>query len=569
MGLFPAAFLFFRNDPGKDLVMLAVSNVSKRFPGADAPLFVNLSFTVNPGERVALIGPNGCGKTTLLRVILGEIRADGGGVIFSPPDLRIGYLPQGLELPDETPLHDALFPQAAALRAAERDVERLADAMAATTNGDLGALMDAYAEALERLEYLSRQIDSGERERILAGLDLDGVPLDTPVGNLSGGQKTRLGLAALLLNDPQLLILDEPTNHLDITALEWLETWLQGFPGGALIVSHDRTFLDETVTRVVAMDDRAHTARVFEGNYSAYVAAVRSELDKQWAQWRDQQVEIARMQADVRRTMARAVRKENATHNDQQRRYAKKVAKRAKSKETRLNRYLESSERVEKPKPTWGLKLDFDELPTTGQDVVFLDDLTIGYETPLLRDLNLTVRAGERVAVLGPNGHGKSTLLKTIVGAVPPLSGRVRIGASVRIGYLAQEQEILDPHGNALEVIQSEARLNHTDARSFLHFFLFAGDDVFTPVAHLSYGERARLILAVLVARGANLLVLDEPINHLDVPSREKFEQALAAFRGSVLAVVHDRYFVEQFATTIWHIADGELSEEIRTPLLA
>jgi ATP-binding cassette subfamily F protein 3 len=526
--------------------MLAVSNISKQFPGADAPLFLNLSFTVNPGERVALIGPNGCGKTTLLRVILGEIRPDGGGVIFNPPDLRIGYLPQGLELPDETPLHDALFPQAAALRAAERDVERLAEAMAATANGDLSALMDAYAEALERLEYLSRQIDSGERERILAGLDLDGVPLDTPVGNLSGGQKTRLGLAALLLNDPQLLILDEPTNHLDITALEWLETWLQGFPGGALIVSHDRTFLDETVTRVVAMDDQTHTARVFEGNYSAYVATVRSELDKQWAQWRDQQVEVARM-----------------------RRYAKKVAKRAKSKETRLNRYLESDQRAEKPKPTWGLKLDFDELPTTGQDVVFLEDLTIGYKTPLLHDLNLTVRAGERVAVLGSNGHGKSTLLKTIVGAVPPLSGRVRIGASVKIGYLAQEQEILDPHGNALEVIQSEARLNHTDARSFLHFFLFAGDDVFTPVVHLSYGERARLMLAVLVARGANLLVLDEPINHLDVPSREKFEQALAAFRGSVLAVVHDRYFVEKFATTIWHIANGELSEEIRTPLLA
>ncbi len=544
--------------------MLAVSNVSKQFPGADAPLFRNISFTVSPGERVALIGPNGCGKTTLLRVILGETGADGGGVIFNPPDLRIGYLPQGLDMPEVTPLHDALFP---ALRAVESEVEHLAEAMA-TTGGDLRALLDAYASALERLEYLSRQIVSGERERILAGLDLDGVPLDTPVGNLSGGQKTRLGLAALLLNDPQLLILDEPTNHLDILALEWLEMWLRGFSGGALIVSHDRTFLDETVTRVVAMDDQTHTARVFEGNYSAYVATVRSELDKQWAQWRDQQVEIAQMRADVQRTMARAVRKENATNNDQQRRYAKKVAKRAKSKETRLNRYRESDERVEKPKPIWGLKLDFDELPPTGQDVVFLEDLTIGYDLPLLRDLNLTVRAGERIAVLGPNGHGKSTLLKTIVGAIPALGGRVRIGASVKIGYLAQEQEILDPRSNALDVIQSEARLNHTDARSFLHFFLFAGDEVFTPVASLSYGERARLMLAVLVARGANLLVLDEPINHLDVPSREQFEQALAAFRGSVLAVVHDRYFVDKFATTIWHIANGELAEEIRTPLL-
>ena len=212
----------------------------------------------------------------------------------------------------------------------------LAEAIAAAANGSLSARMDAYTEALERLEYLSRQIESGERERILAGLDLDGVSLDVPVGTLSGGQKTRLGLAALLLDDPRLLILDEPTNHLDVTALEWLETWLHGFRGGALIVSHDRTFLDEIVTRIVAMDDQTHTARVLEGSYSHYAATVRSELDKQWAQWRDQQVEIARMQADIRFTMAKAVRRENATQDDFQRQLAKKVAKRAKSKETRL-----------------------------------------------------------------------------------------------------------------------------------------------------------------------------------------------------------------------------------------
>jgi ATP-binding cassette subfamily F protein 3 len=550
--------------------MLTVSNLTVRFPGASAPLFQNVSFTVNPGARVGLIGPNGCGKTTLLRAILGDIRAESGGALFNPPDLRVGYLPQGLDAPEDTPLRDVLFPRAAELRAVETDVERLAAAMG-TANGDLGDMMAAYADALERLEHLSREIDPGTSKRILAGLDLAGIPLDTPVGTLSGGQKTRLGLAALLLDDPRLLILDEPTNHLDVTALEWLEGWLRDFPGGALIVSHDRTFLDETVTRVVAMDDQTRTARVFEGSYSAYAAAVRSELDKQWAQWRDQQVEIARLQADVRFTMAKAVRRENATEDDFQRRLAKKVAKRAKAKDTRLKRYLASEERVEKPRQTWSLKLDFGDLPPTGQDVVFLDNLTIGYDpaAPLLRDLTLTLRAGERIAVLGPNGHGKTTLLRTIIGELPPLSGRARIGASVRIGYLAQEQESLDPRGTALDVIQSEAPLSHTDARSFLHFFLFTGDDVRTPIADLSYGERARLMLAVLVARGANLLVLDEPINHLDVPSREKFEDALAAFQGSVLAVVHDRYFVDKFATTIWHIADGRLTQETRQPLFA
>jgi ATP-binding cassette subfamily F protein 3 len=428
--------------------------------------------------------------------------------------------------------------------------------------------MEAYSTALERLEQLNDSAESGDALRVLAGLGLADLALDTPVGTLSGGQKTRLGLAALLAHNPQLLILDEPTNHLDVTALEWLEDWLQAFSGGVLIVSHDRTFLDEIVTRIVALDDRTHTARVLEGSYSTYVTTIRSEMDRQWSQWRDQQVEIARMQADARATMAKAVRRENATNNDVERRLAKKVARRAKAKETRLRRYQESEDRVEKPKPTWGLKLDFGDLPPTGQDVVFLEDLTIGYHTPLLSGLNLILRAGERVAVLGPNGHGKSTLLKTIVGEIAPLAGRVRIGSSIQIGYLAQEQEVLDPRSNALTVIQSAAAFDHTEARSFLHFFLFAGDDVFTPIADLSFGERARLMLAVFVAQGANLLVLDEPINHLDVPSREKFEEALAAFQGSVLAVVHDRYFVDKFATTIWHIADGVLTEEIREPLM-
>jgi ATP-binding cassette, subfamily F, member 3 len=299
--------------------MLSVSNLSLRFPGAEAPLFNRVSFTISAGERVGLIGPNGCGKTTLLRIIIGEIAADSGSVQRIPPDLRVGYLAQGLPAPDAVPLGDVLFPRAADRRAAEAEVERLAAALA-SASGDLSALAPAYDAALARLEHLGRETDPGIVERVLAGLDLAALPLDAPVGTLSGGQKTRLGLAALLLDDPQLLILDEPTNHLDVTALAWLEGWLRDFPGGALIVSHDRTFLDETVTRLVAFDDHWRTTRVFEGSYSAYAAAIRSEQDRQWAQWRDQQVEIVRLQADMRQTMARAVRKENATHNDQQRR---------------------------------------------------------------------------------------------------------------------------------------------------------------------------------------------------------------------------------------------------------
>ncbi len=553
--------------------MLVVSNISKQFPGADEPILKAISFTVNAGERVGLIGPNGCGKSTLLGIVMGHIAPDGGSILYNPRDLRIGYLSQSLNTSDDAPIQDVLLPQATALRQAEADVERLAEQLGRSDGDDLSA---AYSDALEKLERLSGEVESRKSQRLLAELELADLPLESPVGTLSGGQKTRLSLAALLLDKPDLLILDEPTNHLDVTGLEWLEGWLNGFQGSALIVSHDRTFLDNTVNRIVAIDHQTHTARVFEGDYTDYASTVRSELDRQWARWRDQRAETARMEADLRRTMGWSRSIENSTNDSSQRRYAKKIAKRAKAKEKRLERYLEAEDRVEKPRLSWNLKLDFGDLPPTGQEVVTLQHVTVGYDpaAPLLSDLNLMLRAGERIAVLGPNGHGKTSLLKTIIGETPPLAGRVRIGASIRIGYLAQEQEILDPQLNALELLQADVTshnqsLSHTEARSFLHFFLFTGDDVFRPVTQLSFGERVRLMLALLVARGANLLVLDEPINHLDVPSRERFEQALESFQGSVLAVVHDRYFVDRFATTVWHVQNGTLREEIRQPMMA
>lgn len=545
--------------------MLTVSNVSKQFHLET--ILKNITFTVNAGERIGIVGPNGAGKTTLLRIITGEIAPDSGSVQFNPASLRVGYLPQGLVVEDDTPLEDVLYPQMPALRTAEADVERIGAALAGADD-DFDGVMAAYGEALERLEYYSRHISIGDGEAILAGLGLAEFDLSTPVGILSGGQKTRLMLASLLVNDPQLLILDEPTNHLDVTALEWLEQWLSHFAGGVLLVSHDRTFLDRTANTIIALDESKHTIRIYRGNYRDYVAAVESERDKQWAQWRDQQAEIARLKYDAEQTMARAVRKENATHDSSARRLAKKVAKRAKAKETRLKRYVESDERVDKPEQSWSLKLDFGDLPTTGRDVVHLEKLSVGYDEPLLSDLNLAVRAGERVAVLGQNGHGKSTLLKTIIGQLEPLAGRVHIGASVRIGYLAQEQDTLDPHSNPLETLLGEVAMSHTDARSFLHYFLFGGDEVFRPIHLLSYGERTRLMLAILVARGSNLLVLDEPVNHLDIPSRELFEAALNNFKGSVIAVVHDRYFVDKFADTVWQVESGTVKVDIREPVM-
>lgn len=538
--------------------MLVVSNLSKRFPGAESRILHNISFIVNVGERVGLIGPNGSGKSTLLQIIAGEIMADGGSVQHSPA--CVGYLAQGMAVDETQTVESVLLPQAQALRAAEAEVARLAEAVAASTAG----AESAYDAALARLVDLSAVVDSGMQQKALHHLGLSGVALDTPVGALSGGQKTRLMLAAILVNQPDLLLLDEPTNHLDVEALAWLEAWLLDFPGGVLIVSHDRAFLDRVVNRVVALDPETATCRVFAGGYSDYVATIRAERDKQWSEWKDQEVETARLKWDASRTMARAVRKENATQNDHQRQLAKKVAHKAKAKETRLRRYVESDDRVEKPKPTWDVKMDFGDIDPIRATAVELVDVSIGYDSPLLAGLNLTVRSRERIAIMGPNGHGKTTLLRTIIGELPPLSGTVQIGTSVHVGYLAQEQDVLDPALNAVETIQRESRMDHTEARSFLHFFLFSGDDGLRPVGDLSYGERTRLMLARLVACGANLLVLDEPLNHLDLPSREKFEQALSNYPGSVLAIAHDRYFVDRFAHTIWHVVDGQLSVEVR-----
>jgi ATP-binding cassette subfamily F protein 3 len=347
--------------------------------------------------------------------------------------------------------------------------------------------------------------------------------------------------------------------------LEWLERWLNAFRGAALVVSHDRTFLDRTVTRILDLDPETHTIREYAGNYSEYVEQKLAERGRQWTQWRDQEYETRRIKQDIVRTRQQALRVELNTTPRQPgvRRAAKKVAQKAAGREKKLERYLKSEERVEKPKLGWQMKLEFEGVPTSGQDVLALEDLSVGYgENILLRDLNLLVHHGARIALVGPNGSGKTTLLRTITGVILPLAGRVRLGANVHLGYLAQEQEGLDSTLDAFATIRQIAPLSETDVRSFLHFFLFAGDDVFMPIHSLSFGERARLSLAVLVARGCNLLLLDEPINHLDIPSRTRFEQALSGFEGTVLAVVHDRYFIERFATEIWQVQMSSIKVE-------
>ncbi len=545
--------------------MLTVTNLAKSF--ADQLIFQNVSFGISPGERVGLIGPNGCGKTTLLRAIAGEEKPDQGSV-FIDPNTRVGYLRQGLEYPNGSTVASVLRDPRVE---AALEVERLALAVASHPDQ-----LPAYQRALDRLEALGGYPDPPARAVVLRHLGLDHVPFDQTVATLSGGQKTRLGLAQVLLTAPNLLLLDEPTNHLDLPMLDWLEHWLNDVRGAVLLVSHDRVFLDRTVSRVLYLDPQRRTLREYAGNYSHYLEQSLAEREKQWDGYRDQQAEIRRMQQDIARVKAQAARTEREASSiriggpemkikgrkSYHQSIAKGVAKKAKAREHKLERYLDADERVEKPKPSWQMKVDFGDSLESGKEVLRLEAIDVGYGgMPLLRAVTLAIRQGERVALIGANGAGKSTLIKTIVGQLPPLKGEVRLGAKVHVGYFAQEQDAFDPNATPLASLQSVVTFNETEARSFLHYFLFAGDQPLTPNHLLSYGERARLMLALLVAQGCNFLLLDEPINHLDIPARTQFEKALTHFEGTALAVVHDRYFIEGFATRIWAVEDGAVRE--------
>jgi ATP-binding cassette subfamily F protein 3 len=540
--------------------MFTVHQLAKSF--ALTPLFKNVTFSINAGDREGLVGPNGCGKTTLLRIIAGQETADTGHVARDK-GLRFGYLSQGFEMDERATVGEIVGRASGSVAILEAELVTLAQALA--NNPDDGGLQGQYDDLLQRISTA----DPGRVERILAGLGLDDVRKNLPVSRLSGGQKTRLNLALVLLDDPQVLLLDEPTNHLDIGMLEWLEAWLADFSGGALIVSHDRTFLDRTVTRILAMDPQKREVREYAGNYTAYAAQVAQERETQWAAYNDQQQEIRRVKQDIARTMAQAVKSEREAssvrrggekmklkgYKDYQQSIAKKVAQKSKARERKLERYLDAEERVERPIASRNMRLDFGMTAHLGQSVLKFVDLSVGYEAthPLLADLRLDVAPGARIVLTGPNGSGKTTLLRTIAGRIRPLQGVIERGPSVKLGYMTQEQAGIDPLLSPLQTIRPAFK-NDTEARTFLAYFLFTGEEPLKSNEQLSYGQRARLELAQLAVDGCNVLLLDEPVNHLDIPSRERFEQALGSFEGTVIAVVHDRYFIERFASEVWWV---------------
>jgi ATP-binding cassette subfamily F protein 3 len=555
--------------------MLQIQNLQKSY--GITTVLAGISIIVNDGEHAGLIGPNGAGKSTLLRCVIGQEQPDSGTISLSPPDMSIGYVPQSFaELLGDRTIAQVVAEAQAEYVAAEAAVGQAADALAGAQ--DMDAALAEYDLALARFEALGGYAREHRAEIVLQGLGLGEVDLSTQAITLSGGQKTRLGLATLLLREPDLLLLDEPTNHLDVEALEWLEGFVCDYSGAVLIVSHDREFLDHTVKRILYLDPETHTLSSYAGNYTDFAAARAREREQQYEAWQDQQDYIQTVESDIRRLKGQAmsIQQGPKRHRDYYGAVSAKVARIGKARERKLERYLESEDRVEKPRSRWGLKLDFGPPPPGGRAVLRVEELAFSYERspdderrtahdqqrvdpPLLHDVNFEVGYSERVALVGPNGAGKTTLLRLIAGQLAPQAGVIKLGANVRLGVMAQEQETLDLNATVLQTALRERSMSETEARNFLHFFLFGGDSVFRPIGSCSFGERSRLQLALLVLRGCNLLLLDEPLNHLDIEAREHFEAALEAFEGTVLAVAHDRAFLRHFAERVLEVRDAHV----------
>lgn len=547
--------------------MLSVQNLTKSF-GVNAVL-KKITFSLNRGERAALVGPNGCGKSTLLNIIAGDEAPDAGQVALTPADLRVGYLHQGIRFdPDET-VGGYLNRFAANLEESLGALEEACVQLAQAPQ-DQG-LIAAYEESIRALNRAQEM--EGARKSILAGFDLLELPQETPIRALSGGQKVRLALAGVLLEAPHLLLLDEPTNHLDLDMRAWLQEWVLSYPGGILLVSHDRAFLDAVVHKIIAFPPGGEGVREYPGNYSQYLEIRQAEFDSVMAAYKDQQDEIKQLQKAARgvRSQAKPHKggKADAKNTDgfSVGFFADRSAdtvRRAKQLEKRIA-FLEGEGALDKPSQAWEMRMHFADTPDSGQIALHIDQLGIGYSGKvLLPPITQTVTLGQRIALVGANGIGKTTLFKTLLGETSLISGGFRFGSGVKPGYLSQEGERLEPGLTVLESLQSNTGISdHTAARSFLHRFLFKGDEVFQVVETLSYGQRSRLMLALLVAQHCNLLLLDEPLNHLDLPSQEAFEAALSGFEGTILASAHDRYFIDRFAQVIWRFTPQGLTAEL------
>ncbi|MGE5333281.1 MAG: ribosomal protection-like ABC-F family protein [Nitrososphaerota archaeon] len=507
-----------------------------------------VSFRVDARDRIGLVGPNGAGKTTLLNLLAGRLEPDGGEIAYAQGTI-VGYLPQVAEFEPHHSLYEEMLASLEHIHAWEREMTELAALMSdpdvLADVGRYNAILERYADLQARFEHAGGYTLEQRVQQVLDGLGFSREQQAAPASHLSGGQQTRAALGKLLLQEPELLLLDEPTNHLDLAALEWLENYLIAWQGAVIVVSHDRYFLDRVTERTIEVDRQR--AEVYPGNYSKYVQ-LRAERLERWAKdYEEQQEYIARTEEFVRRYKAGQ-----------------------RSKEARgRQKMLDKLERIERPPVAGKLKFRMGAQIESGEIVLTTDMLVVGYPASArgagvrVSVADTQVARGERIGLIGPNGGGKTTLLRTLIGQIAPLEGRAVLGHNVQIGYYAQTHEHLNPRATLLDEIRNASHLSEEGARSYLGRFLFSGDDVFKQIGALSGGERSRLALAKLTLQGANFLVLDEPTNHLDLPARQVLEEVLASYDGTLIFVSHDRYFVDALATTVWMLEDGAITTHV------
>ena len=514
------------------MIVLSAKDLTKEYDGTNLVLD-KISFSINKGDRVGIIGINGAGKSTLLKVLTGQLSHEEGD-FFVPSDLKIGFLQQDAGLDSENTIIEEVNNVFAHFPEMEKDMERLIEE----------GRHEQYEQVREKYERMGGYQYQSEIRGILTSMAFDESTWNKKISTMSGGEKTRLALAILLLEKPDILLLDEPTNHLDIGMLKWLEQYLKSYKGTMIIVSHDRYFLNETVTRIFEIENRKLS--IYEGNYAFYAGERRIRREAALRKYEKQQKEIQRQEEMIRRF------KQHGTE---------KLAKRAASREKRLA----AMEIMDRPDGNQGkLKLSFEQNFQSGKDVLLAEDLSksFGYginKVDLFENVNLDIKLGERICIVGANGIGKTTLLKMLMGNLVSTTGRIKVGHNVQFGYYDQGQQLLNNSYTVIEELQDAYHLySEGELRNILGRFLFRGEDVFLEVGALSGGERARLSLLKMMLSGANTLMLDEPTNHLDIESKEVFEEALMEFPGTCIIVAHDRYFLNRIPTRILELTgDG------------
>lgn len=520
--------------------LISAQKLSKSFGAED--IFSEITLSIPRGAKIGLVGPNGSGKSTLLQILMGITPSDSGSVQRAKK-ITIGYLPQNFEAEFEKSPYQECLSVFSDLILMKGKLNQMEQDLANGNN--VSELLSSYGNLQNTFESRGGYVFETRIHQVLQGLGFSKSEENRPWYQLSGGQKTRAYLAKILLMNPDLLILDEPTNHLDINAIEWLESFLKEYKGGALIVSHDRYFLNQTVEVIWELDS---SFEIYHGNYDAYLQQRQARYERQKAEFESQQEFIAKEEEYIRRNIE--------GQNTRQ----------AQGRRTRLERLLEES-KITNPILHRKIQTNLSSSIRSGDIVLRTKNLEIGYlddHKKLISIPDVVLQRGECVAILGPNGVGKSTFIKTILNEIPPLAGEVEMGANLKVGYFAQAHEKLNPKATLMDEISAAApQMLPAEIRSYLARFLFTGDDVFKTTETLSGGERGRLALAILALQNANLLLLDEPMNHLDLEAQETLQALLKDFNGTILLVSHDRYLVDAIATQIWEVNPDKKTLEI------